>query len=158
MLVDEIRGLPQLGDVDAGIEAHARECFRECLAGDAVETEREREDGAGDQLRAGTRGRQARSESAAAGALHVDPDRQAARLGQRADEVLRLVRLQRAGRVVQQHAHGSELGQRLRALDQRVDLAGRARAIDEPGFEVAFGGDDRLGRLAQVRDVVERIV
>src|SRR5438445_1579574 len=32
------------------------------------------------------------------------------------------------------------------------------RAVDETGLEVAFGCDDRLCGLAQVRDVVERIV
>ena len=68
------------------------------------------------------------------------------------------VRLQRAGRIVEQHAHGAELGQHLRALDQRLDLAGAAGAVDEAGLEVALGSDDRLGRLAQVRDVVERVV
>ena len=103
----------------------------ESLAGDAVERQRERIDRARDQLRAGAGGRERRGERAAAGALHVDPDRQPARLGERADELLRPVRLQRAGRVVQEDAHRAELGQQLRPLDQRVDLAGPAGAVDE---------------------------
>ena len=123
-----------------------------------MERQRERIDRARDQLRARSSRRERRGERAASGALHVDPDRQAARLGERADELLRLVRLQRAGRIVQQHAHGAELGQPLRALDQRVDLAGRAGAVDEARLEVALGRDDRLGRLAEVRHVVQRIV
>src|SRR4029453_1361827 len=32
------------------------------------------------------------------------------------------------------------------------------RAVDEAGVELAVGGGDRLARLAQVRDVVERIM
>ena len=123
-----------------------------------MQRQRERIDRARDQLGSGVRRRERRGERAAAGALHVDPDRQTARLGERADELLRLVRLQRPGRVVQEHAHGAELGQRLRALDQRVDLAGRSRAVHETRLEVALGRHDRLGGLAQVRHVVQRIV
>jgi len=59
---------------------------------------------------------------------------------------------------VQEHADGAELGQHARPLDERVDLAGAAGAVDEPGLEVAPGGDDRLGGLAEVRDVVQRVV
>ena len=49
-------------------------------------------------------------------------------------------------------------GQLLRPLDERVDLARAAGAVDEADVELLAGGDDRLARLAQVRDVVERIV
>ena len=59
---------------------------------------------------------------------------------------------------MQQHAHRAELGQPLRALDQRVDLARRPGAVDEARLEVALGRDDRLGRLAEVRHVVQRVV
>jgi len=59
---------------------------------------------------------------------------------------------------VQEHAHRTELRQRLRALDQRVDIAGRPRAVDEARLEVPLGRLDRLGCFAQVGDVVERIV
>ena len=158
VLVDDVRGIPERCDVDARVEAHADERLRERLARDAVQRQREREDRAGDQLCAGACGRERRREGAAARALDVDADRQPARLGERADEVLRPVRLERAGRVVQEHADGAELGQRLRALDERVDRARRAGAVDEPRLEVAFRGDDRLGGLAQVRDVVQRVV
>ena len=68
------------------------------------------------------------------------------------------MRLQRAGRIVQQDAHRAEPGQRLCALDQHVRLAGSARAVDEAGLEVALCGDNGFAGLAQVRDVVERIV
>ena len=59
---------------------------------------------------------------------------------------------------MEEDAHGAELGQHPRALDQRLDLAGAAGAVDEAGLEVALRGDDRLGRLAEVRDVVQRVV
>ena len=59
---------------------------------------------------------------------------------------------------MEEDAHRAELGQHPRALDQRLDLAGAARAVDEPGLEVPLRGDDRLRRLAQVRDVVQRVV
>ena len=59
---------------------------------------------------------------------------------------------------MQEHANGAELRQHPRPLDQRVDLARPAGAVDEPGLEVPLGGDDRLGGLAEVRDVVQRVV
>ena len=59
---------------------------------------------------------------------------------------------------MEEHPHGAELGQHPRALDERVDLGGAARAVDEAGLEVAVGGHDGLGSLAQVRDVVQRVV
>ena len=158
VLVDEVGRLPERVDVDAGVEARAGERLGERLARDAVQRERERVDRARDELRAGARGRERRGERAAAGALDVDPDGQAARLGERVDELLRRVRLEPAGRIVEQDAHRAELGQLLRALDERLELAGAAGAVDEPGLEVALGGDDRLRRLAEVRHVVERIV
>ena len=86
------------------------------------------------------------------------PTGQPARVGERADELLRGVRLQRAGRIVEEDAHRAELGQHPRALDERLDLAGAAGAVDETRLEVALGGDDRLCGLAEVRHVVERIV
>ena len=158
VLVDEVGRLPERVDVDAGIEPDAAERLGERLARDAVERQRERVDRAGDELRARAGGGERRGERAAAGSLGVDPDRQPARLAERAHELLRRVRLQRAGRIVEEDAHRAELGQHPRALDQRLDLAGAAGAVDEPGLEVALRGDDRLGRLAQVRDVVERVV
>ena len=120
--------------------------------------ERKRIDRAGEQLGAGTGGGERGSERAAARPLGVDPDGQAARVAERMYELLRGVWLQRAGRIVQEDAHRAELGQHPRALDQRLDLAGAAVAVDESRFEVPIRGDDRLGGLAQVRDVVERIV
>ena len=158
VLVDEIRRLPQRRDVDAGVEAHAGERLAERLARDAVQRQREREHRARDQLRAGARCCDRRRERASAGALDVDPDRQAARLGKRRDELGGAVRLQRSGGIVQEHANGAEIRQHPRTLDEGVDLPGAAGAVDEPGLEVPLGRDDRLGGLAEVRDVVQRVV
>ena len=102
--------------------------------------------------------RQRRRERTAARTLDVDPDGEPARLGERGHEVLSRMGLERPGRVVQQDSHGAELGQHLRALDQRIDFAGGAWAVDEARFEVSVRGDDRFGRLAQVRHVVQWIV
>jgi hypothetical protein len=97
-------------------------------------------------------------ERAAAGALGVEADGQAARLAQRADELADPVRHERAGRVVEQQPRGAEVGQPLRLLDEDRGLAGVAVAVDEAGGELAAGGADRLGRLGQVGRVVERVV
>ena len=59
---------------------------------------------------------------------------------------------------MEEHAHRAELGQHPRPLDQRLDLACAAGAVDEAGLEVPLGRHDRLGRLAQVRNVVERVM
>ena len=53
------RRIPERADVDARVEAHADERLRERLARDAVQGQREREDRAGDELRAGACGREA---------------------------------------------------------------------------------------------------
>jgi hypothetical protein len=50
-----------------------------------------------------------------------------------------------------------ELGQLLRLLDERSSRR-PARAVDQARVELALGGHDRLARLAQVRDVVQRVV
>ena len=123
-----------------------------------MERERERVDRARNDLRARTRSGEGGGERAAARALHVDADGQSACISEGVDEVGCLVRLERAGRVVQQDPHGAELGQRLRALDEDVSVTGRSGAVHETGLEVAIGGRDGLGGLAQVGHVVEWVV
>src|SRR5919197_705439 len=97
-------------------------------------------------------------ERLARGALAVDAHRQAGRLAQTADELARAMRLQRAGRIVEQYARGTEVRELSRLLHERIGLAGPSRAVDEAGLELAAGRSDGVGGLAQVRDVVERIV
>ena len=112
-------------DVDAGVEAEPGERLRHRLARRAVEDERDRIDGAGDQVGAGAGGLDRRGERGAAGALAVEADRQPARLADRLDQLADAVRLERAGRIVDEDARGAELGQALRLGDERVGLAGR---------------------------------
>src|SRR5436190_10560538 len=66
--------------------------------------------------------------------------------------------MERAGRIVQEHARRAEVGKLARLLDERLGLALVAGAVDETGVELLAGGGDRLARLAQVLDVVERVV
>ena len=63
-----------------------------------------------------------------------------------------------ARRVVHDHARRAELGQLARLLDERVRLICTARAVDEPCMERAACVRDRGSGLAEVGDVVQRIV
>ena len=56
VLVDQVRRLPELLDVDVGGEAEAGERLREALAGDAMQRQRDRVNGGCDQIGAGARG------------------------------------------------------------------------------------------------------
>ena len=158
VLVDEVGRLPEPVDVDAGVEAHPGERGRQRLAGDTVERERNRVDGAGDQVGSGARGFDRVRHAAAAGALAVEADRQAGRLGDPRDELARLVRLQAARRIVDQSARRVQLAELASLLDERVGGAFAAGAVDEARVELLSRPDDRLAGFAQVRDVVERVV
>ena len=68
------------------------------------------------------------------------------------------MRKQRAGRVVQEHACSAELAEALRLVDERVGLTSTPGAVDEPDVELAARAHDRLPCLAEVGDVVERVV
>ena len=155
VLVDEVRGIPQLLHVDPGLEADPGERLRDRLGRDAVHRQRDRVDGRRDHVRAGARCFEGRSERVAAGALGVEPDRQPRDLAQLGDELARAVRLQDRGRVVQQQARGTELRQALRRVDERFVAAA---AVEDARLELLARLDDRLGRLAQVVDVVQRVV
>ena len=97
------------------------------FAGDAVERERDRVDGARDQVRSCPRGVERRREPAPGCALAIEADGQAAAFGERRDELVRPVRLERSGRVVEEDARGTEVGQLLRLLDELLRLAAAAR-------------------------------
>ena len=113
-----------------------------------------RRDEVGPCLDCGERGREAH----ACRALDVEADREPARLPDAADELLRTVRDERAGRVVDDDTRRTELGQLPRLLDERVRLARASGAVDEARVERAARARDRGARLAQVGDVVERVV
>src|SRR6476646_2738471 len=68
------------------------------------------------------------------------------------------MRLQRSGRVVQQHARGAEIRQLSGLLHEGMGLACPPRAVDEAGLELAAGSRDGVRCLAQVGDVVQRVV
>src|SRR5207245_10425198 len=114
VLVDQLGGLPELVDVGAGVEAEARERLRDRLTRDPVQAQRDWIDGARDQIGAGTHRLQAGSERVPARALAVEADRQAALGAEQGDELLGAVRLERAGRVVQQAPRGATLRKLLR--------------------------------------------
>ena len=158
VLVDELRGAPERVDVDAGVEVERRECAGDRLAGHAVQRQRERVEGGGDQVGPGANRLQRRGERGAPGALAVEPDREPARLAHRADHLRRKARVQRAGGVVDQDAGGAELGEQARALGDRLGLVRAAGAVDEACVELSVGRRDRFGRLAEVRDVVQWVV
>ena len=126
VLVENVGGLPERVDVDPRVEPAPSQRLGERLARDAVQRQCERVDRARDELCAGPGRGERRSEGAATRSLRVDPDGQAARLAERVNELLRGVRLQRAGRIVEEDTHRPELGQHPRPLDQRLDLAGAA--------------------------------
>ena len=129
VLVDHVGGLPQVRRVDAGVAAEPVERLDERLARDAVQRQRERVDGGRDQVGADARGDDRVQQPRAGGTLHEEPDREARRLADPLDELLREVRAERVGRVVDDHARRAELGNLLRPLDERVDLAGCGPAL-----------------------------
>ncbi len=157
-LVDDLRRLPESRDVEAAVEIEPCERAGQTLARDSMEGERDRVDRAGDAVRAGAGGFQRGREPAACGTLAVEADREAARLGQGSDELVSTMRLEGTRRIVQQHPSGAELGQLARLLDELVGLAAPTRAVEQSGIELPVGRGDRLARLAEIRDVIQRVV
>ena len=125
------------------------------LGRDAVRRERDRIDGARDQVGAAAGGLERDRERVPRGALAVEADRQARQLVQLGDQLARARRLQQAGGIVQQHARGAELRHALRGLDERLAAVA---SVQQARVELAPDVDDRLGRVAQVLDVVQRVV
>ena len=158
VLVDDVGSLPELRDVDVAIEPEPCECLGKRLARHTVQGERNRVDGARNQVGARTRRLERGRERVATGSLAVDAHRQTGLLAEPRDQFVCSVRLERPGRVVQEHPHGAEIRQLARLCHQRVGLAGPARAVDEPCLELAACPRDRVRRFTKIRDVVERIV
>ncbi len=158
VLVDEIGGLPELRDLEPRRVPEPVERLRDGLARDPVQRQRKRIHGRGHEIRPRLDGRERRRETYPRRALDVEPDRKLARLPDPRHELLGLVRDERARRVVHDHAGRTELGELARLLDDRVRLAGAARAVDEARVERAARARDRRARLAEVRHVVQRIV
>ncbi len=112
-------------------------------------------DRGGDHIGSGTGRLDRRGERVTSGTLRVQANGQAGDLVQLLDELTRAMGLQHSGGVVQQQPGGAQLGQPLGGVDERLVAAA---AVEQPGLELLAGADDRLGGLAQVVDVVERIV
>ncbi len=159
VLVDEIAGAPERGDVDAGVEPHPGERLGQRLAGDAVERECERIDGAGDQLRA----RPGRPRASRRARCRRRPGRRSRSAGRSPRRARRrapprgAAAASRSGSCRSTRTAPSSGSRRARSISVSISPVA-AGAVDEPGLEVALRGDDRLGGLAQVGDVVERVV
>ena len=113
-LVDELGGLPEEVERDAGVDVDLRQVLRDRLRRGPVERDRERIERARDAVRPGPRGLDRRGERGAAGALRVQADRQAARLADALDQLADAARGERAGRIVDEHARRAELAQVIR--------------------------------------------
>ena len=136
--------------------AHAVERGRNGLAGDAMERERERVDRAGDQVGAGTRGFDRIGEAAAGRALAVADGQPDASATRDTSSPAWCGWSPPVGSWIS--ARRVQLRQLARLLDERVRGPLATRAVDETGMELLARGDDRLAGLAQVGDVVERVV
>ena len=155
VLVDQVGGCPELVHVDAGRKTESGERLCGRLGGNAMHRQCDRIHRRREDVGACTRGLDRRCERVASRALRVEPDRQPRDLAQLGDELARTVRLQERGRVVEEQPCRAELGQALRGVDQCLVATA---AVQQSRLELALRGNDRLGRLAQVVDVVQRIV
>ena len=129
-LVDDVRRLPELVDVDARRVPEPLQRLRDRLTGDAMERERERVHRCRNQVCARVDGRERRREPDARGALHVEADREATRLPQPDDELLCSVRHERPRRIV----HEDRVGALARAASGLARRARRSRSRPRPGL------------------------
>ena len=155
VLVDEIGGLPQPCKIDAGVEPEARERLRRRLGGHAVQRQRHGVDRGPDQVGAGTGRLERRRQRVAARALRVEAHRQARDGAKLGGQLARPMRLQQRRGIVQENPGGAELRQ---ALRRRDECFVPAASVQQSRVELAPRVDDRLGGLAEVVDVVQRIV
>ena len=116
-LVDDLGGLPQPHHVDAAVHACARKRACERLPRDAVEHQRDWIGGTGDKIGAGPGGFEGRCEPAAGGTLAVEADRKPAPLRECPNQLVGTVRLEGAGRIVQEHPLRTKVRQLFRLLD-----------------------------------------
>jgi hypothetical protein len=79
-LVDDLGDLPERGHVDVALHPGAGQGAGQGLAGDAVQRQRDRVNGARDEVRSCPRRLERGGETAARGALAVEPDRETAAL------------------------------------------------------------------------------
>jgi hypothetical protein len=120
-LVDRRRRPPRACDVDPCV-AQALERLGDGLARDAVQRERERVDRGRDQVGAGVDGCERGGEADSGRALDVEAHGEPARLSDARDELLRAVRDERTGRVVDEDPGRTESGS-LRACSTSVSVS-----------------------------------
>ena len=111
VLVDEAGGAPYLVDVHAVLDAEAGQPLAQHLGGHPVQRPGDRIARGRDRLGAVLRGLDRHRHRVAAGALAVEADRDAGGLAQLVDHLVAGARVERAGRIVQQHVVGAQLGQ-----------------------------------------------
>ena len=155
VLVDDVGGLPELLQIDTGVETDAGERLRERLGRHAVHRQRDGVHRGRDHVRARARCFERRGERVATCALRVETDRKPGKLAQLAHQLSGAVRLQHGGGVVEQDPRGAHLRQALRRVDERLVTAA---SVEQPRLELLPRADDRLGCLTQVVDVVQGIV
>ncbi len=155
VLVDEAGGIPDPLDVDARVVADTGERLGERLRRDTVSRERDRVDRAADHVDARASRLEPEREPVAPGTLAVETDRQPGELAQLGDELAGSVGLQQPRRVVEHDPRGAHLGQLPRRLGERFATA---RPVQQPGVELAAGGDHRLGCDPEVAGVVQGVV
>ena len=156
--VDQLAGTPEGGNLDAGVETDARERLRECLRGHAVDGERNRIDGAGNDVRLRSCSLDRGGKRRSCRSLAVETDRQTARLADPPDENARATRIEGAGRVVHQCPRSAELVQVMSALEEDVAFVPRAGAVHEPDCKLFPGAANGLGSVHEVFEVVQRVV
>ena len=157
VVVDEPRRCPDLCGVDAVLDPEPGEGVAEELGRDPVQGGGDRVRGGGDRLGAAPRGLDRHRERVPARPLAVEPDRHAGRLGKPRDDLAARPRVERSGRVVEQHVIGPELRQTARLLDDPLEVRHRARER-EPRVQPSAGLADRRRRRGEVLDVVHGVV
>ena len=158
VFIDKLRRAPERGRVDTGILSEAGQRGRKNLARDPMQGQGDRIERAGNEIGTRADGFQRSREGVARGTLAVETDGQAARLPQRADQLMGAVRLERARRIVEKDPNGPQLRELLRLFDEVLRFAGVARAVDQAGIELALRSGDRLAGLPKVGDVVQRVM
>ena len=123
-----------------------------------MDGERNRVDGAGNDVRIRPRGLDRGRECRPCRSLAVETNRQSARLADPLDEYARAARIEGAGRVVHQCSRSAELVQAMSALEEDVAFVRRAGAVHEPDCELFPGAANRLGSVHEVLKVVQRVV
>jgi hypothetical protein len=123
-----------------------------------VQRERHRVEGARDELGPRPRRFQGGRERGTSGSLTVEAHWESARLCHPLHELPRVARVEGAGGIVDEDARRPELGDLVRPREQHVRLPHRAGAVHEADGELLTGRADRLGRLAEVCHVVQRVV